>query len=170
MKKSVWSAITYLSVSFLLSGLQGSLYFFPIPLPAVWFIVLTFYSFRKSLLFCLWINIPHLFVVAAFSTVAWAPMLIQMNLMTLAFYIIRERFHTKPIHIALGAAGGFFIFQSMHWLRELYWGQWDWPPALSWLGSSLATLVVAPLIIMALDMVTQRIEYERIDTLENLRI
>lgn len=170
MKKALWSGLAYLGVSFFLSGLQGSLYFFPIPLPAIWFIVLTFYSFRKSLWFSLWLNIPHLLVIASFSVASWAPMILQMNAMTLAFYFIRERFHTQKLHIALGASGGFVIFQALTWLRESLWSAWSWPPLLSWVGTGLCTLLVAPFIIFALDSVTQRIDYERIDTLENLRI
>ncbi len=170
MKKTLWSAVTFLGLSFILSGLQGSLYFFPIPMPATWFIVLAYYSFRRSLIFSLWLNIGHLFVIASFATVSWAPMLVQMNLMTLAFFIIKERFHTQPMHIALGASGGYFIFQSLHWFREMFWFQWSWPSVFSWFGTSLTTLLLAPLIIFALDTVTRRIEYERIDTLENLRI
>ncbi len=170
MKKNLWSALAYLSVSFFLSGLQGSLYFFPIPMPAVWFIVLTFYSFRKSLLFSLWLNIFHLMVLASFSTMAWAPMILQMNLITFAFYFIRERFRTETLHIVLGASGGYFAFQSMNWFFGLSWTQLSWPPLLTWTGTSLSTLILAPFIIFALDSVTHKIDYERIDTLENLRI
>jgi hypothetical protein len=170
MKKTLWSALAFLGLSFLLSGLQGSLYFSPIPLPASWFVILTYYSFRKSLIFALCLNFAHIFVLASFAQIPWAPMILAMNLLTIAFSLISERFHTQSLHIALGASGGFLLFQTIDWFIRMPLWRLEWPPLLTWAGTSLSTLVVAPVLIFTLDAMTRKIEYERIDTLENLRI
>lgn len=170
MKKTISYCLTFLGFSFFLSGLQGSLYFSPIPLPSFWFIIFTFYTFRKSLRFSLLMNIPHALVIASFSTLNLGLFLILINFFTISFHFIWERFHTNRWHMSLSAGGGYFLFLLTFWIFETGPFQFHWPPVLQWFGASLSTLIVAPFLISVLDGINKRIEYERIDTLENLRI
>lgn len=170
MKKYFWLSLIFLGFSFFLSGLQGSLYFFPIPLPAFWFIILTYYSFRKKLAFSLLLNIPHALIIAAFATVSVAKFIFLMNIVTIAFYFIRERFHTSQWHITLAAGGGVFLFLVTTWLADLGLHNLSWPPFLPWIGLSLSTLLFSPPLVLFLDRLDQRIEYDRVDMLENLRV
>ncbi len=170
MKKTLVFASIALGLSFILSGLQSSFYFFPIPLPAFWFIIFAFYSFRKSLSFSLLTNLAHAFVIISFSSVSISRLLIFLNLLSFFFYLIRERFHTNHWHISLACAGGSFVFMFSDWLIDAVQLGFNPPPIISWVSLSISTLVFAPPFVFLLDKIDQKIAYERIDTLQNLRI
>lgn len=170
MKKFVLYAMTFLAPSFVLSALQGSLYFSPVALPVAWIICLTYYSFRKSLMFSLFMNIPMSLVVISFSILPIGRLLILINIISFFFYLTRERFHTSLWHIALASGSGLFFFLTMDWLLDGLWFQFSAPNLLSWFGMSLSTTIFAFPFIYILEKIDKKIEYERVDTLENLRI
>lgn len=170
MKKNLISLFFFLSVSFLLSGLQGSLYFFPIPMPYFWFIIFTYYSFRKNLLFSLIANICHAYVICSFTAIPISTLLLIMNFMTLGIVAVRDRFHTSQLHIAIASGLGCFFFLLSKWCMQGFYNSFFFPQVLSWFFVSLTTLLFAPLLIRFLKTFDERIHYERIDTLVNLRI
>ena len=170
MKKSVGLCLIYLLISFVLSGLQGSLYFFPIAMPFFWVIILTYYSFKKSLLFSLLANLAHIFVITAFTTMPPAQLLLIVNLISLSFYFLRERFHTNQWHMTAASASATFAIFLANWLLGMTGSGFYYPQFLTWLGASFITLLVAPAFIFILQKIDQRIEFERIDTLANLRV
>lgn len=170
MKKFLLLSVLFLGSSFLLSGLQSSLYFFPLSIPAFWFIIFSYYSFKKSLLFTLAMNIIHALVIASFATPNLGQFLILLNLLSLAFYMLREHFHTNHWHISLASSAGFVFLMLACWFFSLGSTGWVFPNVLSWLGTATTTLIAAPPIIFLLDHFDKQIEYERVDTLENLRI
>lgn len=170
MKKNLLSLLFFLSVSFLLSGLQGSLYFFPISIPYFWFIIFTYYSFRKNLLFSLVANLFHAFVICCFTSISVSMLLITMNLLTLGFVAIRERFHTSQLHIAIASGLGCFFFLLSKWSIQCLYSSFFYPQLLSWVSVSFVTFLVSPLLIRFLASFDEKIHYERVDTLVNLRI
>ena len=170
MKKSILFTLSFMGISFFLTGLQSSLYFSPLALPAFWFIILTFYSFKKSLFFSILMNVPHALVIISFSLLPLPRLLILMNLMSLFFYFTRERFHTSNWHISMASSCGILFFLSMDWLLDSALYEFSYPSLFSWVGMALSTLLFSIPLVFILDKIDQKIEYERIDTLENLRI
>jgi hypothetical protein len=170
MKKLFLQYSLFLGSSFILTGLQGALYFSPLPLPAFWFIIFTYYSFQKSLSFSLCINVAHALVIGSFAYLNFGVLLLVLNGMSLSFYLLKERFHTQIWHISLGTGFGLFLLHSVLWLIQNGEFFWAWPPLLEWVGTALATFLFSFPIIFLLDKFDRQIEYERIDTLENLRV
>ncbi|MEM7646622.1 MAG: hypothetical protein AAF203_06925 [Pseudomonadota bacterium] len=170
MKKNFMSLILFLSVSFVCCGLQACLYFLPLPLPFFWFAILSYYSFKKSLLFALLINVIHVLVITTFTTVSGGLLLLIMNVFTLAFYLLRERFHTSHIHISVGSGIGCLLFLFSYWLGEGLLAGFSYPRILHWLLASVVTLIVTPPLVLFLESIDSWIHYERIDTLQNLRV
>lgn len=170
MKKSALSMAFFLTLSFLLCGIQASLYFLPFALPYFWFVVLCYYSFNKNLNFSLICNLLHIFVISQFSSVSVSTLLICMNLLTLFFLLIRDRFHIGLVQISLSSGLGCLFFLFYAWLVNCFLHGFYYPNVLSWFGSCLMTLIFSPVIITILSFVDKKIHVERIDTLENLRI
>ncbi len=170
MKKNILSLTLFLTLSFFLSGLQGSFYFLPLPLPHFWFIILTFYSFQKPLLFILVANLTHALVLSAFSASTLAYPLLVINILSFCFFVFSQRFNTNWSHISIAAGLGCFTFHLTDWfLSGLSYG-FATPNFLSWLSTSFVTFLFAPPLVHVLSSIDQRVYYERIDTLENLRI
>lgn len=170
MKKQLLSLLFFLTLSFLLCGLQGTLYFLPFPRPYFWFIILTFYSFQKNLLFCLMANILHICVIGSYSAVSLSFLLLIMNFYSLFLILIRERFHTSKRHVIVASGSGCLFFLVAQWFFECFQVQFYSPPIWSWLFTSLMTFAISPLIVLLLDKVNTYIQFETVDTLENLRI
>lgn len=160
----------FLFSSFIFSGLQATLYFFPVSMPLFWLIITTYYTFRKSLIYSLILNVAHTLLIISFTTLAPSRLLFSMNILTLVFYIIRERFHTGLIHIALASGVSTFFFLSGQWFLQILQKNLYLPPFGSWLGISLMTLVAAYPLAYFLEKIDGKIQFERVDTLENLRI
>lgn len=170
MKKAFLFTISFMGICFFLTGLQSSLYFSPVALPSFWFIILTFYSFKKSLFFSILMNIPLALVIISFSLLPLPRLLILMNLMSLFFYFTRERFHTSNWHVSVASCCGILFFLSLDWLLDSTLYGFSYPNLFSWIGTALSTLLFSMPLVFVLDKIDQRLEYERIDTLENLRI
>ena len=170
MKKPFLFTLIFMGLSFLLSALQSSLYFLPLPRPAFWFIILTAYSFRKSLKFSLLMNIPHTLGLVSFSFLPLGRLLILMNLMSLFFYFTRERFHTNHWHMSLGSGCGILFFLSINWFLDSFFYGLHYPQLFHWMGMALSTALFSMPLMFILEAIDQRLEYERIDTLENLRV
>ena len=170
MKKTILSMALFLTLSFFLCGIQASLYFLPFALPYFWFIILCYYSFNKNLNFSLICNFLHTFVISQFSSVSISTLLICMNILTLLFLLIRDRFHIGLMQISLSSGLGCFFFLFYAWMVNSLLHGFYYPNILSWIGSCLMTLIFSPVIISLLSFVDKRIHTERIDTLENLRI
>lgn len=170
MKKNALTLLLFLSLSFLLCGIQSSLYFLPLPVPYFWFIILTYYSFNKNLAFALLCNFLHIFVISQFSSVHLSSLLINMNILTLIFLIFRDRFHIGLLQTSLSAGLGCLTFLIISWtLNSMLYGIYI-PNILSWIGISLMTSLFSILIIPIVKTVDKKIHTERVDTLENLRI
>ena len=170
MKKTALCYVYFLAVSFFLSGIQSSLYFLPFSMPYFWFIVLTYYSFNKNLIFCVTLNLLHLFVICQFSSISLFTLLINMNFISLAFILIRDRFHVGLLQISMSAGLGCFIFLLNGWFLNSLSHGFHIPQLLSWFGASIMTALFTPLLIPLLEFIDKKIHTERIDTLENLRI
>ena len=170
MKKYFLSSLLFLVPSFLLSALQGNLYFLPFSLPMFWCIFTAFYSFRKSLMNSLFLNLFHTIIIISFTTVNPSQLILTMNIFTLFCFIIRERFHTNLWYITLASSAMSFLFLFSQWFFTIFSKEFYFPSFLSWVGISLATGLFAPLILMFLDKLDQRIQIEKVETLENLRI
>ena len=170
MKKTSVCLLLFITLSFFLCGIQASLYFLPFSLPYFWFVILTYYSFKKSLQFSLVCNLFHIFIISQFSSIGISSLLVNMNLVSLLFLILRDRFHIGLLQMSLSSGVGclFFLFNS--WFLSSMANGFYWPNLWSWVGSSLMTVLVAPAIIPILSFFDQKIHIERIDTLENLRI
>ena len=170
MKKIFLSSFLFLSTSFLLSALQGNLYFLPFSMPLFWTIILAYYSFRKSLKFVLLLNIAHCLVLISFSTIPPSHLIMSMNLFSLAFYFVKERFHTNFWHISLGASMAAVTFKMAQWLGSGLVHQFIFPNLLEWLRIGIITFAIAPFLVNFFERLDEKIQFERIDTLENLRI
>ena len=170
MKKTALSLIYLLLLSFVLTALQGNLYFLPLSVPYFWFIIYTYYSFKKPLLVSLTANLLHVFILSAFTSLSIGLLLVVLNLITFFFSTVSERFHTQSGHIAFASAAGSFLFLFIVWISQCFFYPFYYPNLLSWIGTSIATLIVAPPIVYILGMIDQKVHYERIDTLQNLRI
>jgi hypothetical protein len=170
MKKNSVSLFLFLTFSFFLSGLQGSFYFLPLPLPHFWFIILTYYSFNKPLLFILVANLAQTLMLSSFSSSFLSIPLLTMNAISICFYAYSQRFNSDWKHMSLAAGIGSLAFHLIDWLLVSLQLGLRIPTLLPWISTSLVTLLLAPLIITVLSGLEKRIYYERIDTLENLRI
>lgn len=170
MKKILLPSLLFILTSFVLSGLQATLYFFPIQVPLFWITVHAFYSFRKSLLFSLTLNIAHTLVIISFSTTPAGQILLTMNFFTIVFYFIRERFHTGLAHIALASAVSSFIFFSANWFLHAIQRNLYFPNLGSWISMALTSLILSYPLAFFLEKMDDKIQFETIDTLENLRI
>ena len=170
MKKNAFSLFFLMSVSFLLSGIHGNLYFLPLPMPYFWFAIFAYYSFRKSLNYVIVANLMHIFVITSFSAAKPAALLLLLNLFSLAFLFIRERFHTTRGHIAIASGTGTFLFLFINWSIQSFAGHFMYPQFFIWLGISFSTLLFALPLIAFCQKIDDRFYVERIDTLQNLRI
>lgn len=170
MKKNALSLFCLISLSFLLSGLQGNLYFLPVAMPYFWFIIFTYYSFKKDLLFSLTANAIHVFVLSSFTSLSLSLLLTLLNLTGLVFFIIKERLHTTNLHITIASGAGCLFFIIANWSIKIFFNPFFTPNWTSWMGTFFTTLIVAPPLIFILDQIDHKIQFERIDTLENLRI
>jgi nitrogen fixation-related uncharacterized protein len=170
MKKKILLLLSCLGTSFLLSGLQGNFYFLPIPMPYFWFIVLTYYSFQKSIVFSLITNIFHALILSSFTSLSVSLLLVCLNLMTFIFATISERFNTTTLHIAIASGLGSLFFSFFLWTIQSLHYNFTPPPVGHWLGTSIMTFIFSVPLFFLLKSFDHKIQYERIDTLENLRI
>ncbi len=170
MKKALLSLISFLGISFFLSGLQATLYFLPITLPYFWMVVLSYYSFHKSFLFIMVANFFHVLLLMSFTTASPAILLVTLNGISMILFIIGQRLNITQIHMALGSALSCVVLLFSIWLFTGITALFYFPPILSWLGISLMTFAAALPLLGFLKIIDSRIHLERIDTLANLRI
>jgi hypothetical protein len=170
MKKPLSLAFLYLFVSFFLCGVQGSLYFLPLAMPFFWMIILTHYSFQRSLLFSILTNIPHALVITSFTSLSLSFLLIMMNLVSLTFFFFKDRFHINLWYKMSGAAAGTFTLLSTTWVVGVFNKGFYYPDIFSWTASSIFTFLFSPLLFLFFQRLEQRIELERVDMLANLRV
>ncbi len=170
MKKNILSAFFFLATSFFLSALQGNLYFLPFSMPIFWAIIMAYYSFRKSLEFAMVLNILHCLLLISFTTTSPSQIILTMNLFTLAFYFVKDRFHTNFWHISIAAALSAVSFKVSQWILTSFFHQLIFPNILEWFGTGIITFATALFLVNFLERVDEKIQFERIDTLENLRI
>ena len=97
-------------------------------------------------------------------------LLVILNIITFTFAIIKERFHTSHIHIAIASGAGCLFFMLSTWSVQSFIHNIYSPNLLGWIGTSIMTLIFAPPLIFILNTIDEKIHFERIDTLENLRI
>ena len=171
MKHSLRSFILFLGTSFFLSGLQGHLHFLPLPIPHFWFIIMTYYAFKKGLFFSLITNFSHSFIICSFTSIFIGLLLILINSLTFLFIIIDEQFRIKNKHITLAAGIGCFCFLFFKWcLQSLNYG-FSYPQFFQWISTRLMTLVVAPPILFVFDKIDKKIQMdsEQVELLKNLR-
>ena len=169
MKRSSMSLIMFLGVSFFLSSLQSHLQFLPLPIPHFWFIIITYYSFKKSLFFSLTTNFLHGFIICSFTSVFIGLLLIFINLLTFVFIIIGEQFPINNKHIVMGAGAGCFLFHFFKWCVQCLNHGFFHPQFFQWISTSLATLIVAPFLLAIFDKIDKKIHLERIEILKSLR-
>ena len=170
MKHSLMSLTLFLGTSFILSGLQSHLQLLPLPAPHFWFIIITYYSFRKNLFFSLTANIFHGFIICLFSSVFIGSFLILINLTTFFFVIIGERFPVNNRHMMTGAGAGCFLFLFFKWLFQCLNYGFSQPRLFQWISTSLATFIVAPFFFFVFDKIDKKINSERVETLKSLRV
>ena len=170
MRRTLLSLFLFLGTSFFLSGLQSNFYFLPFPVPHFWFIVLTYYSFKKDLLFSLVANILHSLIICSFSSISISFFLIIINLFSLSFHLIGKRFHTNNQHLVLAAGSGCFLFYFFKWCLLCLRYDFFYPSFLPWIGASLMTLIVALPFLFVFDRIDKKIHSERISLLKHLRI
>ncbi|MCB0379477.1 MAG: hypothetical protein KDD33_13370 [Bdellovibrionales bacterium] len=161
----------FLFVSLILSGLQASLHFLPFALPAFWFTVMVYYSFEKPLLFSLIANSFHIFVLTEYTSASLAPLLFSMNIVSLVLVFLRGRFHLGMLEKTTATAISFLSFQLSYWiLASWFLDQFYYPNLLAWLGMALVTTLAFPLVFVFLKMIDSRLNTQRVDTLEILRV
>ena len=170
MKKELISLFYFLLIGFLLSGLQSSFYFLPIPMPHFWFIILTYCGLKKSLLFNLVANIFQVIVISAFTVTLVSLFLLLLNGISLGLWTFRERFHTNRLQMSLAAGFGSFLFLFLVWTWESLSYGFSFPPILQWTLEAGVTLICAPWLVYILESLDSWVHYERIDTLQNLRV
>lgn len=170
MKKLFLSSLLFLIPSFMFTALQGNLYFFPISLPMVWCAILSYYSFKKTLLHSLLINIVHTVIIVSFTTITPSQLILTMNLFTLSCYFVRERFHTNNWHISLTSGALSFVFLFSQWALHVLSRNLYMPEFFSWVGTSISTVLFAPVFIYLVQSIDEKIQIEKVETLENLRI
>lgn len=170
MKKNLLCLTFFLTISFFLSGLQASLYFLPVPLPHFWIIVLTYYSFQKPIVFSLSANLFHILVLASFSSTLFSIPLLVMNVLTLSFHMISQRFNTTWTHLSFAAGFGSLTYHVLDWFLAGMVHAFAYPSLFTWASTSLVTFLFTPVLTPILHSVDKRIHYDRVDTLENLRV
>ena len=170
MKKELISSLLFLAPSFLLSALQGNLYFSPISLPMFWCIFLTYYSFKKSLPQSLLLNIAHCFIIASYTTASLSQLILTMNGFSLVCYALRSRFNTGTIHMTLTSGAITLIFFISQWLLQVTSDSLYLPRLLGWIGTALVTTLVAPFFMHLLSAIESKIQAEKVETLQNLRV
>ncbi len=170
MKRPLMSLVLFLGTSFFLSSLQGHLQLLSLPIPHFWFIIITYYSFRKSLFFSLTANFLHGFIICLFSSIFIGLLLLLINLSTFFFVIIGERFPVNNKHIVIGAGAGCFLFHFFKWFVQCLNYGFSQPQFFQWISTSLATLIVAPFFLYIFDKIDKKIHFERIEVLKSLRV
>ncbi len=169
MKRSLMSLLLFLGTSFILSGLQSHLQFLPLPVPHFWFIIITYYSFKKSLFFSLITNFFHSFIICSFTSIFIGFLLILINILTFLFIIIGEKFPINNKHIVIGSGAGCFLFHLLKWCVQCISYGFFHPQFFQWISTSLVTLIVAPFILFVFDKTDKKIHLERIELLKSLR-
>ena len=156
---------------FLLSGLQAHLQILPLPIPQFWFIILTYYSFKKNLFFSLIANFMHSFIICSFSSIFIGSFLLIINVLTFFFVLIGEKFKIENNHITLASGIGLFFFYLFDWYLQSLGNGFLHPPIFQWITTGLVTLIMAPPIILFFDKINRKIEFnfKRIEVLKNLR-
>ncbi len=170
MKKSALTLLTFMGISFFLSGLQATLYFLPLTLPYFWVIVLSYYSFHKNFLFILTANFFHVLILVSFTTTSPALLIVLLNGVSMILYVIGQRLNITQMHMALGSALSSLVLLFLIWLFGSLTHVFEFPPLFSWIGITLMTFVFALPLLSILKAIDGRIHLDRIDTLANLRI
>ncbi len=170
MKKHLFSLVTFISFCFVLAGLQGNLYFLPVSVPSFWFIIFSFYSFKKPLLFSLVCNLLLALTITSFSAISISLLIGLLNIFTFAFVVIRERFHTSNFHIVVASGSGYLLFLFLKWFIQCFSQGFYYPNIVNWIVSAIFTTLLAPIFIAILSKLDEKIHFERIDTLQNLRV
>ena len=172
MKYSFMNLFLFLGTSFFLSGLQSHLQFLPVPIPHFWFIIVTYYSFKKSLFFSLITNFLHSFIICSFTSLFIGLLLILINLLTFFFTIVGEQFRVNNRHITLAVGIGCFSFHFFKWCVQCFnHGFFFYPQLFQWVSTSLVTLLMAPFILSVFDKIDKKIhsDLEQVELLKNLR-
>ena len=170
MKRFLTSFTVLMTTSFFLCGLQSNLYFLPLPLPYFWFVLFTYYNFKKNLMACLTINIGHACLIASFSSLPVSHLLFVLNAMSLVMVSVRDNFQTSRAHMMFASGIGSLCFMLFLWFFNCFQKGYYWPPLMLWGATAFVTFSVSPFLIGFIEKIDQRIYLDRVDTLQNLRV
>jgi|GEM_PF-2459263 len=153
------SLVTYLTL-----GLQATLYVLPFPAPALWVVVFCFISFFRPFPTAMVFNVFLCLIMAQFTVVNLAPLMLILNIHSFFIKSIQNRFHLNQNQICLSI--GIFSFSislSLYLLQgpSAYEPQW-----FGWLGQTLSTGLLAPLLFYPLIRLDTLLPGDPLDSLE----